>query len=80
MWRREREGCVSVGEGGMHEGDLDVVQPVCGLKVGEPSLVIHIWVANVLQLAEAERRENGGMWWERGGMGEGERNCWNCSH
>ena len=45
---------------------------MCGLKVGEPSLVIHVWVANVLQLAEAERRENGGMWkergwWERGG-------------
>ena len=39
---------MSVEEGGMHEGDLDVVQPVCGLKVGEPSLVIHIWVANVL--------------------------------
>ena len=36
------------GEGGMHEADLDVVEPVCGLKVGEPSLVIHIWVANVL--------------------------------
>ena len=72
MWRRERKGCVSA--------DLDVIQPVCGLKVGEPSLVIHIWVANVLQLAEAERRENGGMWWERGGVGEGrgwwERGWW----
>ena len=66
------EGCVSVGEGGMHEADLDVVQPVCGLKVGKPSLVIHIWVANVLQLAEAERRVNGGMWWERRGDGERE--------
>ena len=66
------EGEGGVGEGGMHEDDLDVVQPVCGLKVGEPSLVIHIWVANVLQLAEAKRRENGGMWWERRGDGERE--------
>ena len=63
---------VEEGEGGVCECevgryvDLDVIQPVCGLKVGEPSLVIHVWVANVLQLAEAERRENGGMWWERG--------------
>ena len=73
---------VEEGEGGVCECevgryvDLDVVQPVCGLKVGEPSLVIHIWVANVLQLAEAERMV--GEWWDvagegRDGRGEGGR-------
>ena len=73
----EMEGvCEMKGEGGMHEGDLDVIQPVCGLKVGEPSLVIHIWVANVLQLAEAERRENGGMWWKKGRGGRGDSGRW----
>ena len=40
---------------------LDVVEPVCLLKIREPPLVVHIRVADVLKLLQAEGGREGGM-------------------
>lgn len=47
------KGAETYTAGGLEcNADLDMVEPVGGLKRGVPSLVIHIRVADILQLAQ----------------------------